>query len=109
MLSSSSFWPLSSACLGSNFFWRASKSRRPSLQPKTAPSILIEPTFVPVIGAGAAAGGLAGAAPAPFDGAVGLPVWASAESVRVVATASIIRRKVLFIVSLELLGTWFRE
>ncbi len=107
--SSSSFWLFSSFCLGSNFFCRAATSRCPSLLPKMAPSMLMAPTFVPVMGPGAVAAfeaaGLAGAA----DGVAALPVWANAENVNVTTTARRTRKNLLVIGSVELLGTWFRE
>jgi len=46
---------------------------------------------------------------AGLEGVAALPVWASAENVNVAATARRTRRNLLFIGSLELLGTWFRE
>ena len=73
--------------------------------------MLMVPTFVPVLGpvvvAGAVAAGEAGVA-AGLDG-VALPVWANAENVNVTATARRTRTNLLFIGSVELLGTWFRE
>ncbi len=111
MPSSSSFCPFSSFCLGSNFFCRTSRSRRPSLLPKIAPSMLIVPTLVPVpapVVAGVEAAGVAGAAAEP-DGVAALPVWANAEIVNVTAAARSTRKNLLFIGSLELLGTSFRE
>jgi hypothetical protein len=71
------------------------------------------PTFVPVmlgavVVAAEPAGGVAGVAPG-LDGVAALPVWAKAESVSVTAIARRIRTNLLFIGSIELLGTWFRE
>jgi len=67
------------------------------------------PTLVPVLGAvvvAAVAAGLAGVA-AGLDGVAALPVWANAEIVKVTAMARRIRRSLLVIGSVELLGTWF--
>jgi hypothetical protein len=70
--------------------------------------MLMVPTFVPVLGTEVA--GAEVAAPGPeVDGVAALPVWASAENVNVAATARRIRTNLLFIGSVELLGTWFRE
>jgi hypothetical protein len=70
------------------------------------------PTFVPVLGpvvvAGAEPAGVVAAA-AGLDGVAALPVWANADNVTVTATVRITRRNLLFIGSVELLGTWFRE
>ena len=76
--------------------------------------MLIAPTLVPVsatvVGcdeegvAGAAAGGFAGVAPG-LDGVAALPVWANADKVKVTATARRTRTNLLFIGSIELLGT----
>src|SRR5882672_4690664 len=49
-LSISSLAVFSSACFGSSFLVRVSRSRRPSLQEKIAPSMLMVPTLVPVAG-----------------------------------------------------------
>jgi hypothetical protein len=57
---------------------------------------------------GAEGRGLAGVAPG-FEGVAALPVWARAENVRVTAIARRTLRNLLFIGSIELLGTWFRE
>jgi hypothetical protein len=71
--------------------------------------MLMAPTFVPVLGpvvvVGAEESGLAGVA----DGVAALPVWANAENVNVTAMARRTRKNLLFIGSVELLGTWFRE
>jgi hypothetical protein len=69
--------------------------------------MLMVPTLVPVptpVVAGVEAAGLAGAA-AELDGVAALPVWASAENVNVAAIARRIRKNLLFIGSIELLGT----
>jgi hypothetical protein len=55
------------------------------------------------------AGGVAAAVVAGLDGAAALPVWANADNANVAAPARRKRRNLLFIVSVELLGTWFRE
>ena len=79
---------------------------------KIASWMLMVPTFVPVafvvVVAGAEVAGVADAAPAPV-GVAALPVWASAENVNVAAAARSIRTNLLFIGSVELLGTWFRN
>ena len=56
----------------------------------------------------AEAAGVAEVAAGP-DGVAALPVWAKAEIVKVTAAARRIRRNVLFIGSVELLGTCFSE
>jgi hypothetical protein len=70
------------------------------------------PTFVPPLVAagmpGAEGSGFAGVA-AGLDGVAALPVWARAENVKVTAIARRTRTNLLFIGSIELLGTWFRE
>jgi hypothetical protein len=70
--------------------------------------MLMVPTFVTPLGAGAGVVGVDDDAPG-LDGVAALPVWASAENVNVAATARRTRRNLLFIGLLELLGTWFRE
>src|SRR3982075_1506986 len=108
MASSSSFWPFSSFCLGSSFLLSASKSRRPSLGPKMACSMLIFPTLVPEpVVTGVEAAGVAGAAGGAGDGRA-LLVWASAEIAKKTASDRESRKNLLVIGSLELLGTWFR-
>jgi hypothetical protein len=69
--------------------------------------MLMAPTLVPVliVGAGAEAADVA----AGLDGVAALPVWAKAETVKVTATARRIRRNLLVIGSVELLGTCSSE
>ena len=71
------------------------------------------PTLVapvgPVVVAGAEPAGVVAGAAAALDGVAALPVWASAENVKVTAIARRTRTNLLFIGSVELLGTWFRE
>ena len=102
--SSSSFWLLSSFCLGSSFFCRASKSRRPSFVPKMAPSILMVPTRVPVVApvAGTEAAGEVGVGEEP-GGAAALPVWARAVIAKKTVLARRIRSNLLVIGSVKLL------
>ena len=68
--------------------------------------MLMAPTLVPVMA-------VAAGAPVELAGVVAgvaaLPVWANAEKVNVAAAARRIRKNLLFIGSVELLGTWFRE
>jgi hypothetical protein len=63
------------------------------------------PTLVPELGADAAAGVDA----AGLDGVAALPVWANAEIVKVTAQARRTRKNLLFIGSVELLGTCLSE
>jgi hypothetical protein len=63
----------------------------------------------PVVVAGAEPAGVVAGAAAALDGVAALPVWASAENVKVTAIARSTRTNLLFIGSVELLGTWFRE
>jgi hypothetical protein len=44
-----------------------------------------------------------------LEGVAAVPVWANAENVKVAARARRILINLLFIGSIELLGTWFRE
>jgi hypothetical protein len=53
--------------------------------------------------------GAAGVVAPGLDGVAALPVWANAENVKVAARARRILKSLLFIGSIELLGTWFRE
>jgi hypothetical protein len=78
--------------------------------------MLIAPTLVPVLGTGAGAE-TAGAA-AGLDGVAALLVWANAEIAKRTAAPRKIRKNLLVIGSVELLGTsyrnmlsqtWFRE
>jgi hypothetical protein len=63
------------------------------------------PVLTPVVGiAGVEAAGLAGAEPAP-EGVAALLVWANAEIVNSTAAARKSRKHLLFIGSVELLGT----
>jgi len=70
------------------------------------------PTF-PIVGAVVVVAGEVGGAEdegaAGLDGVAALPVWASAENVNVTAPARRVRKNLLFIGSIELLGTWFRN
>ena len=71
--------------------------------------MLIVPILVPPVGAALGAEGRAlGEAAAPVP-AVGLPVWAVTEIAETAATARRSRKNLLFIGSVELLGTCLFE
>jgi hypothetical protein len=67
--------------------------------------MLIAPTLVPVIAIGAPVGLVLAGVEAALDGVVALPVWANAEKVNVAAPARRTQKSLLFIGSVELLGT----
>src|SRR5882762_4000649 len=104
--STSSLSVFSSVCLGSSFLVRTSISRRLSLEPKIAPSILMVPTLVPVAGGVAEAeeGALGTAAEAAGEAAVPAgAVCAHAISERLNSAATRILTNLLVIGSFELL------
>ncbi|HEY6764510.1 MAG TPA: hypothetical protein VI386_07040 [Candidatus Sulfotelmatobacter sp.] len=70
--------------------------------------MLIVPTRVPVPPVAAGRAG-AGFAAAELGGVAALLVWANAEMVNNTAAVRESRKNLLFIGSVELLGTWFRE
>jgi hypothetical protein len=71
--------------------------------------MLMAPTLVPVFAEAGVAGAEEGAVAVEPAGVAALPVWASAEIVQKTAVARKNRRSLLFIGSLELLETRFRE